>query len=87
MQVQSVPKRVDIMVHGVPREQADSVKTILETLNQSLKLDILDVKEVQMYEKKDKKSKLERFQDIFGKIAVDRIPTDEDKKEARYRDA
>lgn len=87
MQTQSVPKRVDIMVHGVPSEQADSVKTILETLNQSLKLDILDVKEVQMYEKKDKKSKLERFQDIFGKIAVDRIPTDEDKKEARYRDA
>lgn len=42
------------MVHGVSSEQADSVKTILEILNQSLKLYILDIKEVQIHEKKRK---------------------------------
>lgn len=40
--------------------------------------------------KKEKKSKIEdrlkRFDNIFGKIAVDRVPMDEDKKGARYRD-
>lgn len=75
--MQTTTKRVDLAVIGIPVKKIETVKVIFETLNESLKLEIEELKEIDLCKVSfgQKKSKLERFQNIMGKIAVDKIPT------------
>ena len=89
--MQSEPT-ANLILKGIPASKLQTLKIILESLNIGLKL---GVKEIVSADVKDNlsinsinsvnKDRIRRFNKIAGKIALDKIPTDEDKKQARSR--
>ena len=85
--MQSEPT-ANLILKGIPASKLQTLKIILESLNIGLKL---GVKEIVSADVKDNlsinsinsvnKDRIRRFNKIAGKIALDKIPTDEDKKQ------
>lgn len=46
--MQTTTKRVDLAVIGIPVKKIETVKVIFETLNESLKLEIEELKEIDL---------------------------------------
>ena len=90
--MQSEPT-ANLILKGIPASKLQTLKIILESLNIGLKLGVkeivsADVKEnfsINSVNIVNNKDRIRRFNQIAGKIALDKIPTDEDKKQARSR--
>lgn len=80
--MEGVTKRVDLAVIGIPIKKIETVKAIFQTLNESLKLEVQELKEVNF---KEKKNNLQALNNIMGSIEMDTLPTKEDIKIARTK--
>ena len=89
--MQSEPT-ANLILKGIPTSKLQTLKIILESLNVGLKLGVKEIVSADVKENLSinsvsivNKDRIRRFNQIAGKIALDKIPTDEDKKQARSR--
>ena len=89
--MQSEPT-ANLILKGIPASKLQTLKIILESLNVGLKLGVKEIVSADVKENLSinsvsivNKDRIRRFNHIAGKIALDKIPTDEDKKQARSR--
>lgn len=89
--MQSEPT-ANLILKGIPASKLQTLKIILESLNVGLKLGVKEIVSADVKENLSinsvsivNKDRIRRFNQIAGKIALDKIPTDEDKKQARSR--
>ena len=89
--MQSEPT-ANLILKGIPASKLQTLKIILESLNVGLKLGVKEIVSADVKENLSINSvsivnqdRIRRFNQIAGKIALDKIPTDEDKKQARSR--
>lgn len=89
--MQSEPT-ANLILKGIPASKLQTLKIILESLNIGLKLGVKEIVSADVKENLSinsvnivNKDRIRRFNQIAGKIALDKIPTDEDKKQARSR--
>lgn len=79
----------NLILKGIPASKLQTLKIILESLNVGLKLGVKEIVSADVKENLSinsvNKDRIRRFNQIAGKIALDKIPTDEDKKQARSR--
>lgn len=80
--MQAATKRVDLAVIGIPIKKIETVKAIFQTLNETLKLEVQELKEVEF---KETKNNLQALNKIMGSVEMDALPAQEDIKIARTK--